>query len=240
MSSYHLFPGFNRHPLFNGMEIGTDTAPSDDNILGIFEYTDQDEKYGLYVKVTSVTTVTADNANMAFRVLHLPEPDISVTNSGVCYGCELSCLNNGGGTVTSLAGLRSVGGILTGGTGSVTTGHGIWASVNGGSGTMTNAFVIRADLPTTGTITNVRGLSVSSNSSANCTNKYGLYIGTQSGASSINRGIYVQGSGVISEFQGTIQTGNLVLTNAPTADPHVVGQLWIDTSAGRVVKASAG
>jgi hypothetical protein len=32
----------------------------------------------------------------------------------------------------------------------------------------------------------------------------------------------------------------VLLLNAPTSDPHVAGALWVDTSAGRVVKCSAG
>lgn len=221
-----LFGNVPKTPQFNGIEVGTEEAPTDSNIIGIMQYTDQDEKYGLYMQVTSITTVTGDNSNMGFRVLHLPTPDSGVSNTGIVYGCELSCLNQGAGSVTSLAGLRCVGGILTGTSGTVTSAHGVWANVNGGSGTLTNAFTLRADLPTTGTITNVRGITVTGNSSANCTNKYGLYIGTISGASSINRGIFVQGTSVTSEFQGTVMARELNLTNLPTSDPGVAGQVW--------------
>jgi hypothetical protein len=240
MATYQLFGGIPKSPILSGLEVGKETAPSSDNIVGFFEYIDQDEKYGLYMNVVSATTITGDNSNMGFRVLQLAEPESGVTNTGILYGCELSCLNQGDGTVTSLAGLRCVGGVLTGAVGSVTSAHGVWANVNGGSGALTNAFTLRADLPTTGTITNVRGVTITSNSSANATNKYGLYIGTISGASNINRGIFVQGTSVVSEFQGNVQARTLTLTNLPTTDPGVAGQVWVDAGAGNVLKVSTG
>lgn len=226
VATLQLFSGLPKSPALSGVEFGKEDAPSNDNIVGFFEYIDQTEKYGMYIQVLSETTITGTNSNMGFRVLQLAEPASGVSNTGIMYGCELSCLNQGEGSVTSLAGLRCVGGILTGAVGSVTSAHGVWANVNGGSGTLTNAFTLRADLPTTGTITNVRGVTITGNSSANCTNKYGLYIGTISGASSVNRGLFVQGTSVVSEFQGTVMARELNLTNLPTSDPAVAGQVW--------------
>lgn len=232
-----FFGALTKTPLFESLEVGSEENPSSQNIIGVMEYTDEDEKYGLYLQVTSVTTTTADNSNMGFRVLHLQEPATGVTNSGIAYGCELSCLNQGEGTVQSLAGLRVLGGILTGATGTVVSAQGLWANINAGSGSMTNAFTVRADLPTTGTITNVRGVTVTGNSSANCTNKYGIYVGTISGGSSINRGIFIQGTTVVSEFQGTVMAKDLTLTGLPTSDPGVAGQVW---RSGNTLMISTG
>jgi hypothetical protein len=48
-------------------------------------------------------------------------------------------------------------------------------------------------------------------------------------------------SGDINLYMGNAPTmGNIVLHNYKTADPHVAGAIWCDTSAGRVLKVSAG
>lgn len=49
-------------------------------------------------------------------------------------------------------------------------------------------------------------------------------------------------SGNISFATGTATgtKGNIIITGLPTADPHVVGALWIDAAASRVIKSSNG
>jgi hypothetical protein len=44
------------------------------------------------------------------------------------------------------------------------------------------------------------------------------------------------------DLVNSFETGASVvkLTNLPTSDPHVVGQLWVDTANGNVIKVSQG
>lgn len=61
----------------------------------------------------------------------------------------------------------------------------------------------------------------------------------------ILRAVAMDGSDIkqisISMSTGIIMYGPRVrMTNLPTADPAVAGELWVDTAAGRVLKVSAG
>jgi hypothetical protein len=71
-----------------------------------------------------------------------------------------------------------------------------------------------------------------------------IFTGSASGVGAYNSGSI----GIFTGNPGATGTrGNIVLDalrvlllNAPTSDPHEAGALWVDTSAGRVVKCSAG
>ena len=76
----------------------------------------------------------------------------------------------------------------------------------------------------TGSITNAAQIFASSIGTG--TNRYGFYCQDISGGT-LNYAIYTNA--------GAVRLGGL-----PTSDPAVAGELWIDTSAARVVKVSAG
>lgn len=40
--------------------------------------------------------------------------------------------------------------------------------------------------------------------------------------------------------KGAVPAGHVLITNIGTVDPHVVGALWIDTTAADVLKVSQG
>jgi hypothetical protein len=63
-----------------------------------------------------------------------------------------------------------------------------------------------------------------------------MFTGTASGAGVNGGDVHIAlGAGGAGGRQGLV-----VIATLPTADPHVVGALWIDTAAGRVVKSSNG
>jgi hypothetical protein len=65
----------------------------------------------------------------------------------------------------------------------------------------------------------------------------GIRLSPGTGVSGANAGDITHVVGVAT---GGGANGNVFITNLPTADPHVVGALWIDTAAGRVIKSSNG
>lgn len=129
---------------------------------------------------------------------------------------------------------------------------------NGGASTTGSVFVFSGDQSGTGqsgTVGIQSGNSVTDNSGP-----FFCGTGTSSGANSasatmftgdgLHTGGITLGTGAASAGNSgdiKLQTGaatgtrgNIIIDILPTADPHVVGALWIDAAASRVIKSSNG
>ncbi len=115
-----------------------------------------------------------------------------------------------------------------------------------------DAFIQAGDGGSTGGNGGLAGMQAGQSTAAGATGGEAHVVGGQAAVAGANGGgvLIVSGQGLGSGNSGniTIQTGtvaagtrgNVIILVLPTADPHVVGALWIDAAAGRVIKSSNG
>jgi hypothetical protein len=115
-----------------------------------------------------------------------------------------------------------------------------------------DAFIQAGDGGSTGGNGGLAGLQAGSATFAGATGGETHIVGGQAQAADAHGGAVLivsgQGQGTGNSGDITIRTGtvaagtrgNVIITGLPTADPHVVGAIWIDAAAGRAIKSSNG